>query len=842
MQRFVKYLLLGLLALFLSATFTPLQAATNPPEIAAEQAADSSPLESGRTLYAAGQYAGAADAWQAAARAYADQGDRANQALSLSYLSLAYQNLNQWDEAKEAIADSLTLLEAGAEPILQAQILNTQASLLLHTGQAQSALETWESARAFYEQANDDMGALGARVNQAQALQSLGFYNRSQRLLDEINQQLTDTPDSPLKVSALQSLGIALNAIGNFSASQDVLKYGLKVAQGSDSTAELSPLLLSLGNTAAALEKPGDALYYFQQAEQTAINSLERVEAQLGQLNVYLQQGQWQQGETLAPQIQRQLAELPPSRMSIYATVNLVSSLNKYPRQQQPISVSEVNEFLARSVQGAKALQDSQAQAYALHQWSKLYGRNNQSHEAMKLARESLAIARGINADDIVSQSAWQLGQLLKNQGQPKEAIAAYTEAVNSLQALRQDLVAVDRSVQFSFRESVEPVYRELIALLLDTDPNQENLKKVRNLMEALQLAELDNFFRQACINAQVEQIDRIDPSATVIYPIILPDRLAVIFSTPGQPLRYSITPVSKTELDETLETFLASLNPVSDNIERLDISQKVYDWLIRPGENQQAFVNTETLVFVLDGQLRNIPMAALHDGQQYLIEKYRVALSPGLQLMQARSLERDKLNAVVGGISESRFGLSPLPAVQSEVKTISQLMSASTLLNQEFTKQTLEKQIQNRSSNIVHLATHGQFSSRQEDTFLLTWEGRINIQELAEMLQSRDNASESAIELLVLSACDTAAGDDRAVLGLAGLAVRSGARSTLATLWPVKDNAAAVLMKRFYQELQQPGTTKAEALRNAQLSLLQSESYRDPFFWSPFVLVGNWL
>ena len=160
-------------------------------------------------------------------------------------------------------------------------------------------------------------------------------------------------------------------------------------------------------------------------------------------------------------------------------------------------------------------------------------------------------------------------------------------------------------------------------------------------------------------------------------------------------------------------------------------------------------------------------------------------------------------------------------------------------MLNQEFTIEALTKRIQSSQADIIHLATHGQFSSRLEDTFLLTWDGEINVQELSSLLQKR--SLDHAIELLVLSACDTATGDDRAALGLAGLAVKSGARSTLATLWPVQDNAAAILMNQFYQKLQIPGITKAEALRKAQLALMADKIYADPFFWSPFVLVGNW-
>ncbi len=271
-------------------------------------------------------------------------------------------------------------------------------------------------------------------------------------------------------------------------------------------------------------------------------------------------------------------------------------------------------------------------------------------------------------------------------------------------------------------------------------------------------------------------------------------------------------------------------------------MSQQIYDWLIRPAEQAQAFKNTQTLVFVLDGKLRNIPIAALFDGKQYLIEKYAVALSPGLQLMAAQSLKQNKIQAIVGGISQPRAGFSALPDVESEVKQISQTVPSSMLLNQQFTSQALADRLKSSRADVIHLATHGQFSSRLEDTFLLTWDGQVNVKELSELLKNRSGDSSKAIELLVLSACDTATGDDRAVLGLAGLAVKSGARSTIATLWPVKDKAAKMLMTLFYNQLRQPNMTKAEALRQAQINLIRQTDFHDPFFWSAFVLVGNWL
>ncbi|NEQ42043.1 MAG: CHAT domain-containing protein [Leptolyngbya sp. SIOISBB] len=169
-------------------------------------------------------------------------------------------------------------------------------------------------------------------------------------------------------------------------------------------------------------------------------------------------------------------------------------------------------------------------------------------------------------------------------------------------------------------------------------------------------------------------------------------------------------------------------------------------------------------------------------------------------------------------------------------------------MLDQDFTRTNIRSALEQSYYPIVHLATHGQFSSRAEETFILTWpsEGandyRINVNELQDLLQGRDLTGQEAIELLVLSACQTADGDDRAALGLAGVAFRAGARSTIATLWPVSDEATAAFMEQFYQQLNDVNVTKGEALRRAQEFLRQSNEYSHPFFWAPYTLIGNWL
>lgn len=840
------YVSLSIFSLCLALMITPAKASVqlliaSPLNASVSTLLPANSLEQGRKLYHSGRFAEAATTWQMAVQYYRNQGDRLNEALSLNYLSLAQQELHQLEAAKQSIEQSLQLVQTAQPPtdaIIWAQLLNTQAKLQLSSGKAETALMTWQQAQKFYEQAGDITGSIGVQINQTQALQSLGFSRRSQQQLQGLTSKLATMPDSEVKVSSLRSLGLALQMIGD-RKSQEVLEQSLAIAQKIDAKPQLSSILLSLGKNASYWQDPEAAFNYFEQAEQLATNPNDSLQGRLARFQLLLDYNKPEYAASLAPQLWQKLQELPPSHNSLGAAINFVALLNRQPNSQSMLPIAQQAELMAATVKSAKKLQDTTATAYALHQWGQIYSRTQQWSEAKKLAEESLNIARQMAADDIISQSAWQVGKLYQQQGDRSQAIAAYTEAVKALKALRSDLAAINSDVQFSFRESVEPVYRELVGLLLANQPSQAELMQARELIESLQVAELDNFFREACLD-KTTQIDQVDPTATIIYPIILRDRLAVILSQAGKPLRYYLAQASQTEIEQTLDNFLVALNPVSDSKDRQRFSQQVYDWLIRPAETDQAFKDSKTLVFVLDGKLRNIPMAALYDGKQYLIEKYAVALSPGLQLMTAKSLQQDKIKALIGGISESRAGFSALPAVESEVKQISQTVPSLMLLNQKFTNQALADRMKFNQANVVHLATHGQFSSRLEDTYLLTWDGQVNINELSELLKSR--GGNSAIELLVLSACDTATGDDRAVLGLAGLAVKSGARSTIATLWPVKDKAAEMLMTRLYHQLRQRNITKAEALRQAQINLIRQTDFQEPFFWSAFVLVGNWL
>jgi CHAT domain-containing protein/tetratricopeptide (TPR) repeat protein len=845
---------LGLLTFLLIVTVVPATAKQN--NYARQPNSDpSSILQEGINYYENGKYSEAAELWKQARKISQQQNDRLTEVASLNYLSLAEQKLGQWQQASKAIDASLEILQDKGDRqenylVLQAQALNTKGSLQLAIGQTEAALKSWQEAERSYASAGDETGVLGARINQTQALQSLGLYRRSQLILEQIQQKLENQPDSPLKATGLRSLGVTLQVVGDLNKSERVLKQSLAIAQKLNLPEETSATLLSLGNTARSSEKIEDAISLYQQAATTSNDNLSKLQAQLNQLRLLVSKGKGQEISSLMPEIESNLTNLSNSREAVYAKVNLAESLmqmdserGKGNRETQHFNSLNI---LQESLEQAKQLQDPRAESYVLGTLGKFYERQQQWQQAKQLSEEALKISQEINAFDIAYQWQWQLGRILTAQKNISGAIAAESEAVKTLQSLRKDLVAVNPDVQFSFRDSVEPVYRDLVGLLLTSNPDVNKLRQARETIESLQVAELENFFREACLDTKTKakQIDEVDPTAAVVYPIVLRDRIAAIFSIPGQPLSYYQTDITQPEVENTLEQLLQSLNPVYSDRERLRLSQQVYSWLIEPAEADLSKNNIKTLVFVLDSGLRNLPMAALYDGKQYLVEKYNVALTPGMQLLEPKSLAVGNLNAVIAGISESSQGFVALPGVKTEVQQISSEMPSTLLLNQNFTNNNLQNQLQETSAPVIHLATHGQFSSDPEETYILTWDRQIKVKDFETLLRSREQRPTSPIELMVLSACQTASGDNRAALGMAGMAIRSGARSTLATLWSVQDQSTSVLMTEFYQKLNQKNTnlTKAEALRQAQLALVNSKEYHHPFYWAPFVLVGNWL
>ena len=848
-------------------------------------------LQQGRDLYQTENFHQAANVLEDAVQSFQQQGLPLTQALALNYLALAHYRLGRMEDASDRLHTSLHLLDR-LDPTddhqrIHAQVLTTQGQLLLATGQAEAAVDRWQQAHDIYEDLDDPTGVFGTDLNQVQALRSLGRYRLAQKKVDDLRTTLEHQPDPDLAILGWRSLGNILHIAGQLDDAEAAFQTSLTLAERQHSSQAIASAWLGIGNIerdrglskeAWSLERSTcpipisakrqgqnstvidhfhKAVDAYKQSVQLTTRSTTRTRAQLNQLNLQIALSQPPTPSAL-DHLETELDQLPKGRFAIDAKVNLAHSLmclTDGPIPSPPTPTTGINpETLLKSAQKeAKTLGDRIAESYALGTLGHLYEQQGKVTPAKATTQAAIQKIQALRANDIAYQWHWQMGRLLQQEvNQRPRILQSYDLAFQLLQSLRQDLTALNTDVQFSFRQTIEPFYRQYAQTLLHT-PTVEDLIQARNVIESLQLAELDNFFQDACSTAQPELVDRIaetqDPTSAILYPIILTNSIEIVAKLPDQAtLTHISVPVSGAEVRTTLTQLRSHLTNPARIRAAQQTSQQVYQWLIQPLYQELRDRHTQTLVFVLDTPFQAIPMAALYNGDHYLIEDFAIALTPGLQLLSPRPLESVQTNVLAGGLTEGRLGFPPLPAVGDELAAVESIVPIQTrLLNEDFVEPAIASVLTQSPATVVHLATHGQFSSRAEDTFLLAYDDKIDVNELQALLQPQnlnlDDQDDDVIELLILSACETALGDERAALGLAGMAVRAGARSTLATLWKADDRATSELVGDFYHRLfvEQTGN-KAIALQKAQLYLLKETRFKHPRFWAPFVLLGNWL
>jgi CHAT domain-containing protein len=849
-------------------------------------------LQEGIEAYEAQRYADAIAAWTQAYNRYETQENTPNRALVQSNLALAHAHLGNWDKAQAAISQSLAAIahhQLNPDATywqIYAKIHNAQGQLHWLRGQMQAALQSWQTATPAYDRGGSVAGAIQSTINQAIALQGLGFSDRARTTLKSVDSLLAQQTDPHLKSIGLKQLGVAYRRVGLLQESLPLLQASLEIAPTprvkSESWLALGNTQRALGNRDMAISQLQTAETYYSAARQSyhtaaQLSPQTALPARLNALSLAIETGQWLDTTPLIPPIERQLQALPPSRTHIFARLNFARSLTclqqnldsphplcldrdflererdalKLQQNQLKLATkSEIAAIIATSFQQAQQIDDKPAQSYALGQLGELYERAGQLNEAKSLSQRALLVLEESELPEIRYRWQWQLGRILERQNDLTAARAAYATAAATLTEIRGDLRAVDAEVRFAFRDNIAPFYRQWVDVLLRPDASgtilQTNLRQALAAIDALQLAELENYL--GCDLAYLSQLNRqLDPNAAILYPIILENRVVTIAEFANAPLRYREISIPRNTVEATARSLRYHLTIASATPEVLLEAQHLYDWLIAPLEpllSQQPHLNT--LVFVLDGSLRNLPMGVLYDGDRYLIEKQAIAIAPRLELFASKTPKSTSLNLLLGGVDIPQTidgrDFEAIAHLDTELNLVAEYSDRhATLLNQQFTRSQLEQTLRSQSFNAIHWKTHGVFSSNPEATFLVAYQDTIHPRDLADLLYTSRQIHRQPLSLLVLSACETAQGDNRAVLGLAGIAVRTGARSTLSTLWRADDLATTELMNRFYHELNQPGRTTAEALRQAQLMLLE-RGYSDPYTWATYILVGSWL
>jgi CHAT domain-containing protein len=745
-----------------------------------------------------------------------------------------------------------TSASAPGSPADEVMALGTQA---FQRGSYEDALGKWKEAARQYEAQGQAHQQSQALVAAARAAEAIGQIRQALQLLELASALAQNEPDTLWRATVLAQLGHTYLTGRQLDAASTHLTQARELTKQVSSSALTASLLNDLGILYALQNHPEEALIAFTDTIQLAQQAglpLVALHARLNAARTNLQLNQPTSSRIWLDQALEQVTTLPPSREKAIGLMNIGllyrRLLPSLPDLHAPLVLRAAG-ALQESASLAEQLGDARTLSFALGHLGHLYELEQRLDEALSFTRRAIFSAQSVDALESLYRWQWQLGRQLAATGKLDEAIASYRQAAATLEPIRPAVAVASADSSWSDEDPIRPLFFELADLLLQRASLTEEqpaatqyLLAARDAIEAYKAAELRDYFKDECVDAlqaRLTKFDSLVANTAVIYPILFSTRLELLVSLPSGMTRIAV-PVGAEALTKEIRLFRRTVEKRTTR-EYLPHAQQLYDWLVRPLEPDFAKQQITTLVFVPDSALRTIPMAALHDGSTFLINKFAIALTPGITLTDPRPLNREKVRLLATGLTKSVQGFPSLPYVAEEVETLRSLYQADQLMNQDFRAQRLEQALRDGRYGILHIATHGKFSTSVNDSFLLTFDEKLTMSTLDQLIglfRFRDDP----LELLTLSACQTGVGDDRAALGLAGVAIKAGARSALATLWFINDEASAELVSEFYRQLRNPKLSKAQALQIAQQKLLADRVYEHPAYWSAFLLLNNWL
>ena len=495
----------------------------------------------------------------------------------------------------------------------------------------------------------------------------------------------------------------------------------------------------------------------------------------------------------------------------------------------------------------ARTMANPELQSYAYGVIGLLYEEEERYEEAEHYGQQAIFHAQAADVRNSLYQWQWLIARVRAMRNELQGSSDMFEQAIFTFRHVLPSLSGSDTNL---YRQVVAPLsyqYADLqlkrAALQPDQAEQEKILLTVRDLIENVKQAEIIDYFGGECElpDTKLEALDQLVPGTAVLYPILFTDRIVLLLTYPGGIKQFS-SPVGLDELILTVRQFRWHIQTEWGTQDYLTLSKKLYDWLIAPLVPTLKQYALDTLVVVPDGPLRTIPFTALHDGQQYLISQYAIANTLGLSLIEPQALIDIPLKVYAGGLSEAVQGFPALPKVKQELHQISQRTHALVYENEHFTQRSIIERLSTGDYTVGHIATHSQFNRDHKRSYFLTYDSKFTLSMLGENMRERLFSGTDPLELLVLSACETAVGDDRAALGLAGVTLQSGVRSAIASLWSINDAASSELMDVFYAQLVEKSDSKARSLREAQLKLINDKRYQHPSHWAPFLLIGNWL
>ena len=784
-------------------------------------------------------------------------------------------------------------------------------------GQLRPAIATFESAALLYRAVGNSSQEAAALNNIGLASQDLGDFEQALNYLQQALVIARNVESQLVESEILDNLALVYANLGQVEQAVEFYQQALVIQRQLNNPSEESISLLGLGFAYERLEQYEQAITYYQQAlvvqrsigdrvgEAHTLNNMGMTYYYMGQSDLALQFLE----ESIAI-LQELVSEDVPGQLVLKGYA--FNSLGRIYA-----SLSRLNESWHAYQQSLKILTevgDRSGQTIALSRIGDLLVQQNQPELAILFYKRSVNVTEAIRQDieglpieyqqsytNTVADTYRKLADLLLQQDRVLEAqqvldllkvqeLDDYLHRVRGNEETAQgiDLLPQERSVIEQFDQQLEQAIefgRELTELEAiprdDRTPEQEQrLLELREKERQTRLAyneflstpdvqTLIQQLRQTTAGQNIEPLDLISlrrnlgelqQDVVLLYPLILEDRLELVLSTPYAPPIHRAVPVGRVELNQAIAEFRSALG--DSNSDPQPLAQQLYDWLIRPIEADLEQANAQTILYAPDGQLRYIPLAALHDGNHWAIERFRINNITALSLTNltaspdaepdvlAAAFATGRYNFERGG---RRYGFSGLPFSEIEVERLANLYSDTTqLIDDAFNRNTTLNAINDYS--IVHLATHAAFVTGQpDDSFILLGDGELIT------LRDIDELSLTNVDLMVLSGCQTGLGvlgNGEEILGFGYQIQEAGARAAIASLWSVDDGGTQVLMNQFYAVLNRGNVTKTAALQQAQIALINADAtlelntfshsdvqaLRHPYYWAGFILIGNGL
>jgi CHAT domain-containing protein len=531
----------------------------------------------------------------------------------------------------------------------------------------------------------------------------------------------------------------------------------------------------------------------------------------------------------------------------------IVDLYEKIAKQNQPLRDTYLKRAY-RIYQHISAMnqhiKDDRLASLVFSRQAALYETANQLDDAISLTRQSLFYAQKIKASHKLYKLHWQLGRLYQKKGNIDTAIPQYEKAIEILSPIRQQVYHSDLNHKNVFNQKIKPVYLELAEIYFEkanaSSPNSKiyntNIRNTWITMDKVKMAELEDIFQDECVSSKKENYLKLGESlgpVAVLYVIPFQTQPGVIMYLPDGFKHFRLD-VDTQRFNQTIQKLRHSIQSFEDFESYATL---LYKWIITPIYADLKRQKVETLVVASDGALRTLPFSVfLSPDETFLIEEFEIVTIPALHLTRTAITNRASPSIMLCGISKKKVigkTIFPaLPRVVQELEEINKIVSGEIFLNESFSQKNMTQNLLQKKYTIIHMATHGEFGGTPERTFLLTHDKRLNMNSLEQLIKL---SRSSSIDLLTLSACQTALGDERAAFGLAGIAVKAGVNCAIATLWSVDDFSSQRIITDFYKNAYRHKMSKAKALQQAQISLINEIQYWQPLFWAAFLLIGNW-